>query len=296
MPVTGSNADFRCLKDLSCSFELSSTASYHISILLRPDGFSFCVVSPETHACRIYRDYAFASESLAGQIWDVTAVGAYAAAVRQIIAQDAALHTMYGRCRIFVDFPLVTRVPGAFFVPDAPEGYFRPYPPGAMDGMAFFSEPAGVGSDHLVFGIPQPWTELWQGLSREPVTWAHAATALCDLEAVPSEEPLMKLLVAAGHVTVSLQRDGKMLHYNYHPAELPADVLYFAMGAMRRHGVAPGRCEVRCVSSSPAVPAGSVADLLQPYVLRAECPVATWPGQPVAEEAGSSPLLLQPCV
>ncbi len=296
MRVTGSNTDFRCLKDLSCSFEPSSTASYHISILLRPDGFSFCAVSPETHVCRLYRDYAFAVEPFAGNVWDLACVGAYAEAVRRVFAQDAALQLKYGRCRVFVDFPLVTRVPGAFFVPDSPEVYFRPYPPGAMDGMAFFSEPAGAGSDRLVFGLPQSWTEFWQKLSREPVTWAHAATALCDLEVAPSEEPLMKLLVATGHVTVSLQRNGRILHYNHHPAEVPADVLYFAMGAMRRHGVAPGRCEVRCVSSAPAMPAGSVADLLRPYVLRTICPVATWPGQPVADEAGSSSLLLQPCV
>ena len=293
MQATGNNTDFRRLKDLSCSFEPSATASYHISILLRPDGFSFCVVSPEAHVCRLYRDYAW---GFAANMWDRSCVGAYAAALRQTIAQDAALQTVYGRCRVFVDFPLVTRVPDAFYAPESPEVYFRPFPPGAMDDMAFFSEPAGTGSDRLVFGLPRSWTEPWQALSSEPAAWAHAATALCDLDATPSEVPVLKLLVAAGHVTVSLQRDGKMLHYNHHPAEVPSDVLYCAMGAMRRHGVAPGRCEVHCASSAPAMPAEEVAGLLRPYVLRTECPVAAWPGQPVAGEAGSSPLLLQPCV
>lgn len=266
----------------------------HISIQLRPDGFSFCVYRPSDRKIVAYRNY----ETLAGRVPDVTDAAAWEEAGKvyaAVIQEDEWLSRTYAACDVFSDFPLSTLVPAGFADNASADLYFQPCAPGLADRMAFHSEALRSGEASVFFGVPASWETLWQPLSMPAVRWHHLAAALADRMQTPDAGLCMMIALSAGHAVVMLRDSVRgMLHHQTYEITSLTDVLYYALGVLQMHGAAPADCSVRCVSSTSLYTAGEACDVLRPYAACAdalEAPVQ----EPPFENLSQTPLMILTC-
>lgn len=280
MQVTG-NKSFRCIENLSAGSDPVPSAMYHISILLRPDGFSFCVYRPSDRQMQMYRNYEIVSAALPA-VTDAAAWEAAGKAYAGVFLEDEWLQQTYAACDVYSDFPLSTLVPSAFADPDLADLYFQPCADGLASQMAFHSEPLASGDASVFFGVPTAWETLWQPLSTA-VRWHHLTTGLVEHLQRQADGCRLHLALTAGHVAVLLHDSVRgMLHHQTYEACTAADVLYYALGVLQLHGVAPSACAVTCQSTTTRLAADEVCGMLRPWFgdVSSLTDAGTWQGPP----------------
>jgi hypothetical protein len=216
-------------------FDQVHTGKYRLSILLRPDGFSFSVLDTRTHTFIALSNYGLTSGSSA-------APGNYklCESLKEVYNNDEWLQLPYLRVDIAYASPKVTLIPQGFVHEESIENYFRfNHQLDAAEIIA--AQYSEVGEMQLVYAVPACLQNLCAskfGILQP----ASTAGILIDSLLKANDHILARqvfLHLMGSYFDIIIIQGRKLLYFNTFRQSSPEDLVYFTIYVLEQLGFVP---------------------------------------------------------
>lgn len=223
------------------SFDQGHTEKYRLSILLRPDGFSFSVLDPRITtfvALEDYRLHPAGSSSRKGP-------DASCSAIRKEFENNLLLGKSFGKCDVMYASPKVTLVPPGFITDKNKEEYFRFNH--VLDAIELIeSEIVPVGEMTAVFALPACTSRLRDDLFPGSRIGCSATVLIQGLLKANAHILARQVFVNSwdSFFDIIVVQGRRLLYFNTFRKKAPEDIAYFVLFVLEQLGFIPAEEEI----------------------------------------------------
>jgi hypothetical protein len=225
-------------------FDQGHTENYRLSILLKPDGFSFSVLDPRNITFVALFDYLANPSSVPS----MKGIEKFCNVLREYLHSNELLNKEYGSLDLVYASPKVTLVPQGFLSQGNTETYFK-FNHNLEAVEVIKDEIVPVGEMSAVFAIPTCLARLQEDLF-PGIKIGCATTVLIQGLLKANAHILVRQVfvnVWGAYFDVLVIQGSRLLYYNTFRKQMPEDIVYFVLFVLEQLGFIPTEEEVTLI-------------------------------------------------
>jgi hypothetical protein len=213
------------------SFDINASASYHLSLEVFNEGFSYAILDTLRNKYIALRSQPF--DSKAGL--PVTEQ------LRTTLDRDIYLNRRYKSACLVYSTPDASLVPASVYAEDKRESLYRFSNPFSDDLKLITNRPDSMDA-RIIFSIPEVILNLFEGQQTE-YRIMHQSWPFIDKKAIeardPGEETAVSALIYPSFLDIVVFRNGKLELFNSFRYKSARDLIFYILYVYEQLGIKP---------------------------------------------------------